>query len=240
MSREPLHLLGVGIYTRAEAARLLHLSPGRVSSWVRGYRYRWGPRTFRRAGRQPPVIKTDIPSIDGTLSISFLELMELRVIKQFRDKGIPLQTVRVAWHHAAQAFGSEHPFADHRVFVDGLKIFAASAPSTSPDLLEISSRKSPFQLIAGPIFARSLQEVEFDEGTGLARRWWPRGQSVPVVLDPRIAFGAPTVAGTRVSTQILALYAKSNPVDEIARALRLEPRQVEAAVRFETHLAPAA
>lgn len=239
MSREPLHLLGVGIYTRAEAARLLHLSPGRVSSWVRGYRYRWGPRTSRRAGSQPPVINTDIPSIDGALSISFLELMELRVVRQFRHRGIPLQTVRVAWHHASQAFGSTHPFADHRVFVDGLKIFAAAGNSGNPDLLEISSRRSPFQLNAGPIFERSLQEIDFDEG-GLARRWWPRGQTVPIVLDPQIAFGAPTVAGTRVSTQTLALYAKGNRVDEVAYALRLAPEQVEAAVQFETQLARAA
>ena len=75
MTQRPVRLLGVGLYTRAEAARLLGLSPARASSWVKGYRYAWGPPEARRRGEQPAVIKTDIPPIDNTLAISFLELM---------------------------------------------------------------------------------------------------------------------------------------------------------------------
>lgn len=236
-----LTLLGVGIYTRAEAARLLHLTPGRVSSWVRGYRYSWGPKHRRRRGAQPPVIRTDIPVIDGTLAISFLELMELRVVKHFREQGIPLQTVRVAWQHAAQAFQTKHPFADRRVFVDEARIFMALDDQPAvPDVLEISSRKQPFQVIAGPFFARSLREAEFDERTQLVRRWWPRGRDVPIVLDPRIAFGAPVIAGTRIRTDILALYAESRRPQLVARAFGLDFEQVRAAINFESQLARAA
>jgi hypothetical protein len=170
-------LLGVGIYSGAEVARLLRLSPSRVSSWVRGYRYAWGPKERRRHGQQPAVVKTDIPTIDGSLSISFLELVELFVVKQFRDKGIPLQTVRVAWNHAAQAFQTSHPFADRRVFTDGGAIFMALRDDELwPDLLEVSSRREPFQIVAGPILRQSFDEIEFDDRTELARRWWPGGR----------------------------------------------------------------
>jgi len=198
MAERSVTLLGVGIYTRAEVAKLLRLSATRVSSWVRGYRYTWGPREARRRGQQPAVIKTDIPTFDGTLAISFLELMELRIIKEFRDQGIPLQTVRVAWGHAARAFKSDHPFADHRVFTDAGKIFLSLADEDpSVALLEVSSRQQPFQLVAGPIFKSSLQRIKFDERSHLAREYWPQGRSTPIVLNPDIAFGASGRGHTR-------------------------------------------
>jgi uncharacterized protein (DUF433 family) len=241
VAEQVLKLLGVGIYSRAEVARLQRLSPGRVTSWVRGYRYAWGPRGRRRRGEQPAVIKTDIPTIDGSLAVSFLELVELFVVKQFRDKGIPLQTVRVAWNHAARAFDTLHPFADRRVFTDGGRIFMALRDDElAPDVLEVSSRRMPFQIAAGPIFRHTFAEIEFDEHTELARRWWPRGRHVPVVLDPAIAFGAPVVRETRVPTAIVARYAETRPLDAVADAFELPADRVEAAVTFEHQLAPAA
>jgi uncharacterized protein (DUF433 family) len=236
------NLLGVGIYTRAEVARLLELSPGRVGSWVRGYRYTWGPKTQRKHGKQPAVIQTDLPIIDSAIAISFLELMELRIVQRFRAEGIPLQTVRVAWHHAAKAFATKHPFADRRVFMDRGRIFMAlDEDRTDPELLiEVSSRKRPFQVIAGPIFAKSLIEVEFDEETHLVQRWWPLGRAVPIVLDPRIAFGAPVIEGTRIPTSVLSLYTVGNRVRAVAYAFGLNEAQVEAALGFESHLALAA
>ncbi len=241
MPERPLKLLGLGLYTRADAARLLGLSPGRVSSWVRGYRYAWGPKERRRRGMQPAVIKTDIPMIDSSLAVSFLELVELFVVKQFRDKNIPLQTVRVAWNHAARAFDTLHPFADRRVFTDGGSIFMALRDDDeAPDVLEISSRRMPFHVVAGPIFHESFQEIEFDDSTALASRWWPRGRQTPIVLDPTIAFGAPVVWGTRVPTATLARYADARPIKEVADAFELPAEQVRAAVTFERQLSRAA
>lgn len=241
MAERSVKLLGIGIYSRGEVGRLLNLSTGRVSSWVRGYRYMWGPKERRRRGEQPAVIKTDIPTIEGSLAISFLELVELFVVKQFRDKGIPLQTVRVAWNHAARAFKTRHPFANKRVFTDGGRIFVAlREDEAAPDVLEVSSRRTPFQIIAGPVFKHSLQEIEFDEHTELARRWWPQGRSVPIVLDPTVAFGAPVVVGTRVPTATLARYAETRSVEGVADAFELASDRIEAAVRFESQLARAA
>lgn len=236
-----MKLLGVGIYSRADVARLLHLAPGRVTSWVRGYRYAWGPKERRRRGEQPAVIRTDIPFIEGSLSVSFLELVELFVVKQFRDEGIPLQTVRVAWNHAARAFKTLHPFADRRVFTDGGHIFMAlREDDLAPDVLEVSSRRMPFQIIAGPIFKHSVEGIEFDEHTALARRWWPHGRHLPIVLDPAIAFGAPVVQGTRVPTAIIARYSETRSIKVVAEAFELPSEQVKAAVEFESRLARAA
>ena len=89
-------LLGIGIYTHPEAAHLLRMTPSRLRRWVNGYTY-WLSREssdVRRA--RPPVLrKSDLPIIHNAVALSFLELMELRVIRSLVDElGVPLQTVR--------------------------------------------------------------------------------------------------------------------------------------------------
>ncbi len=110
----------------------------------------------------------------------------------------------------------------------------------APDVLEVSSRRMPFQIVAGPIFRESFHEIEFDDSTALASRWWPRGRQTPIVLDPTIAFGAPVVRGTRVPTATFARYADARPIKVLADAFELLAEQVRAAVTFERQLSRAA
>lgn len=241
MSDEQRVPLGVGIYSRAEASRLLGMTAQRISRWVCGYRYSWTLDGAVQRARQPPVIKTDLPRLDSALAISFLELMELRVVKAFIDLGVPLQTVRVAWDHARAAFRTEHPFANRRVYVDEGRIFMPTddrRPLSA--VLEVSSRRQPFQLIAGRIFLQSAEDVDFNRQTRLARRWWPLGLGTPIILDPRIAFGAPVVESTGIRTEIIALYARGRSPSQVANAFEIDDNRVRAALRFETQLRRAA
>jgi hypothetical protein len=50
-------LMGVGFYSRAEAARLLKVSPTRLSRWINGYTYklRKDGEAFLRRQKQPVV-----------------------------------------------------------------------------------------------------------------------------------------------------------------------------------------
>ncbi len=238
---QPRVPLGVGIYSRAEAARLLHLTPQRLGRWVRGYTYWLKSGEAPRRTQQPPVVHTDLPTIGGALALSFLELMELRVVKAFVTKGVPLQRVRVAARRIADLYGTAHPFAHRRVYTDREQIFVAGhGESVEPDLLQVTGRRGAGQLVAGGIFDRYVEEIDFEASTALAERWFPLGRDVPIVLDPRIAFGAPVIVGTRIRTEILALYATGNAVATIARAFELEARHVRAALHFETQLARAA
>ena len=232
--------LGVGIYSRAEAARLLRLTPQRLGRWVLGYTY-WLKAGTPRRTHKPPVVHTDLPMIDGTVALSFLELMELRVVKAFVGKGVPLQRVRVAAQRIADLFQTTHPFAHQRVYTDREQIYVAlSDVGIEPDLLQVTGQHASSQLIAGGIFDRYLEETDFEETTALAGRWFPLGRQVPIVLDPHIAFGAPVIAGTGIRTDVLSLYAAGNPPPAVARAFELELPRVQAAIDFETQLARAA
>lgn len=230
----------IGIYSRADAARLLRMTPARLRRWVSGYTY-WlidASRT-KAQRRKPPVIKADLPILDDTIALSFLELMELRVVKAIVDAGVSLQHVRAAAQLASATFDTEHPFASRRVFTDGRAIFSAVTEDVQPPNVVRWQRGDIDQVIAGGVFEQFLREIEFDSRTSLAFRWWPLGRERPVVLDPRISFGAPIVEGTAVRTAVVARMARHASLQEAAVAFELQLQQASAAVAFERELAAA-
>jgi uncharacterized protein (DUF433 family) len=196
-------------------------------------------REGRARRTKPPVIRTDIPSIDGAVSLSFLELMELRVVKAFIDKGLSLQHVRKAGALACRRFRTDHPFASRRVFTDGRNIFSAISDDVdSPDVVKWREAEID-QVTSGKLFERFLREIEFDERTSLAERWWPMGKGHPIVLDPQVSFGAPVIEGTAVRTVTIARYARRESFGSAAVAFEIERRQAKAAMEFEELLAAA-
>lgn len=233
---------GVGIYQRAEAARLLRMTPTRLRRWVNGYTYWLHSHVTPRQRRQPLVVTTDLPMINGAFALSFLELMELRVVKALVDKGVPLQRVRAAGRFIAEAYKTSHPFAAHRLFTDGRDVFTSAmneAKEDVPDLVQWSRGKH-WQMLFGAVLEPFLDEIDFDKDTALAARWWPWGRSFPIVLDPRVLFGAPAIEGTRLRTDVIAGMVKVNSPNEVREAFRISGHQVGAAVEFESQLAAAA
>lgn len=230
MAKPRAQLLGVGLYTRADAVRLLKMTPSRVTRWVKGYSY-------RLAYTAEPERRARLPRVAGSILISFLDLMELRVVKALIDRGLSLQHVRRVATLASQLFETPYPFASRRIFTDGEEVFASLSRSTDSTLIELSAQHA--QLIAAPIIEQYLTELDFDPQSALARRWWPLGRHTPVVLDPHVAFGAPVVAGTATRTDVVAGLAAVSDPKRAADAYRLQHEAVEAAVEFESQLAAA-
>jgi uncharacterized protein (DUF433 family) len=232
-------VLGVGIYSRAEAARLLKVTQPRLRRSVLGYTY-WlhlGERESLR--KKPPVVSIDLPVIDDAVALSFVELMELRVVKAFIDNGIPLQRIRIAAELAMQHFDTKHPFASGRVFTDGKNIFKELArEAETSQVLELTKDRH-LQIQSAILLKPFLDEISFSSETSLAQRWWPLSRAFPVVLDPKIAFGAPVIDGTAVRTEVVAGMAKASSKKSAAAAYLLSEKQVGAAVEFESLLAAA-
>lgn len=230
-------LLGVGFYSRAEASRLLKVHPASLNRWVQGYTY-----VMRKAGREvrrrkPGLIHLDLPIIEHALALSFIELMELRIIKVLCEKGVPLQRTRQAALAGIEVFNTQHPFASRRIFTDQRQIFANLTEGTEvPDVIELKPSRH-LQIQSGPILKPILEEITFNERTHLTEKWWPLSFSLPVVLDPKVSFGAPIIDGTRVRTDVAAGMADVSSVEEAADNYSLTPSQVKAAIDFEQLLA---
>ena len=156
-------------------------------------------------------------------------------IKALRDSRHSFPRIHEAHRVLSRLLETEHPFALKRAFADPAGIYALLEREGQEDLL--IELKGAGQLAMWPTLHRYLKQLEFDVDE-LAQRWYPAGPATPIVVDPRVSFGAPIVAGTRIQTSAIAeLYHGEDSIDEIAWLFDLGPAEVNAAVQFERTIA---
>lgn len=220
-------LLGIGLYTVPEAARLTGIPQARLRRWLRGY--------TRGAGEErtasPPIWRRQLPDIEGTLGLGFLDLMEARFVDAFRKAGVPWRVIRLGAERAREICGADHPFASQRFRSDGRTIFAEIMDSVGePQLLDLVKSQLAFARVISPSLYAGIEFSDRD----MPARWWPLGRKTPVVIDPARSFGQPIVSEAGIPTAVLAdAVAAEGSVAKVARLFRLSPRSIEAALRFE-------
>ncbi len=200
-------------YTVAEAGRLVGLAAGRVRRWLGGCETK---RTYA----------------------SFLDLVDLLFVERFLDYGIPLQRVRHALDKARKVLDTKH-FARQTFFTDGRTILLRFQERADEDrggaMLEQMSRG---QWVIASVIQQLAQQIDFDAPRGLAKRWYPLGRDKPVVLDPKVAFGAPSIVDRGVKTiNIYDFFVAENENLASARTWwGLTDAEIQAAVDFERQL----
>jgi uncharacterized protein (DUF433 family) len=222
-----LSLLGIGLYTVTEASRLTGISRGRLTRWLRGYTYHMrGDRAISQ-----PVWLRQVPSIDGSLGLGFLDLMEARFVDAFRKASVPWSVIRRCAEHARDLISSDHPFSSQRFRTDGRTIFAEVADQTGEQqLLDLAKSQFAFGRVISPSLYAGIEFSNRDTPV----RWWPMGQQTRVVIDPTRSFGQPIVSDGGIPTRTLAdAVAAEGSVAKVALLFRLESQSVRAALRFE-------
>jgi hypothetical protein len=183
LKRGEEEVLGRGVYGAAEAVRLLNfrrddappapaISRQTVARWLRGYDDRVGGE--RR--RSDPLWRPDYADDDGTLELSFRDLIELRFVKAFRDAGLSLPTIRACFKRAVEEVRDERPFSTRRFRTDGKAIFLEITRDVG-ELIDLKRRQSVFRTLVAP----SLRDLEFD--ADVVARWHPLGPAAPLRRD---------------------------------------------------------
>jgi len=200
------------MYSPAMASRLVGLESSRVRRWLQGYEY---TRPYA----------------------SFVDLIDLLFVKKFVEHGISVQRLRKALEEAVDLTGDHH-FAQRRFWTDGRKIFLQIKDQPAEALLELLSGD---QWVIAPIIKQVAHQIEFDAVTGVSTRWFPLGKDKSVVVDPSVAFGAPTIAGRGVQTaNVFDLYeGEGRSIRRVSAWLDLPSAVVQHAVEFEQALAAA-
>lgn len=223
-------LLGVGLYTLPEASRLSGVPSRSIRRWLLGYKY----EDRSGAGRSmPPLWEGDMPSANHTTGLSFLDLMEVRMVHAFRAHKVSWRAIREAAAVACDMYSDKHPFTMKRFQTDGNRIFAELQEQGEVRFFDLNRK----HYVLKTIVERSLFEgIEFEHEQ--AARWFPSWAGGKIVLDPKRSFGQPILSREGVPTEILA---KAAQVEEsaavVAKWYDVPIPAVKAAVAFEKRLA---
>ena len=223
-------LLQGGFYTLPEASRILKIKGiQKIRNWLR-----------ETPSGKGPAVALDYKTEDGISEISFWDLLEIRFVNYFREKGVSSQSIRKAAVAARKELEHKHPFALSNVkfLTDRKRIFLESAFETDDKIL--------LDLIKGqhvmyPIIEEYIAEgIEFDPSSGLAQRWHPEPYELPnIVIDPKIAHGRPSVEQLGIPTEALYLAwkAESENIKIVSKWFGLNDKLVKQAIAYEKKLA---
>ena len=206
-------------YSVAEAAHYLGVPASTVRYWAAG-----------RAGVSKPVIEA---AALHPIVLSFLNLVELHVLGAIRrEHEVSLPKVRTAVQYLKKYYRSPHPLWSHQLATDGLDLFVERYGR----LVNISRAG---QLAMRAVLETSLKRIERDTA-GIPIKLYPFTRSdihhAPklVVIDPRLSFGRPVIAGTGLATDVIAeRYKAGDSMDDLARDYGRERAEIEEAIRCE-------
>ena len=216
-------ILGHGVYTLPEAARLTGLNRQRVREWFQG-------RPNEQARK--PVFRGDYQAVGGDRAISFHDLIELFVAGQLRVHGVSLQSLRKVHKQLQRNLGTRHPFCRREILTKQGQVFTLGLDDEGKrEIVEALTSQRVFPDILLPF----LKRIDYDEVSEMAKRWCIANM---VVIDPQINFGKPIIEEIGVSTSILAGAYEANRQDaeRVAAWYGIHAEHVLAAVDFERSL----
>lgn len=209
------------VYGMSQAARLLGLRTDALRRWIDGY---------ERAGTTyAPVIREER---SGSDTVTWGEFVEAGYLREYRAKQVTLQYLRPVIAILREELGVRYPLATLKPYTSGrsLALKVQKQVGLDPALnIVVLGRDGSLQLTDAA--AAFLEKVDFnDDG---ARRLYPLGRTVPIVLDPDHGFGEPTLITGARTEAIAELVAAGEPRDRVAAVYDITLEDVDAAVRFE-------
>lgn len=215
-----ISLLDRAIYSYGDVDRLVGVSPGTARRWLEGY---------ARGGRfYEPVLR---PESTGDDSVTWGEMVEARLLAEYRARDVPTQRLREAVVRLRKEFGP-YPLARARPFLDveGRELVRAVQDEVGlgEPLRFVVVRND--QLILTPWTQKFQKSLTYEDN--IASRISPNELTPAVVMDPQHTFGQPAIRNVRTESLAEDFRAGTSP-SEIARLYDLSRAQVTEALRFE-------
>lgn len=213
-------LLDRSIYSYADVDRLVGVRSGTAHRWLEGY--------VRQGRFYGPVLR---PEPTGADEVTWGEMVEARLLAEFRDRRVPVQRMRPAILRLREEFG-RYPLAHARPFLD----------VAGRELVQLVQQEVGLERSLELVVVRDGQYVlteaaqrfhsAVDYADNVAALLRPDPRTPGVVMDPRRTFGQPALRNVR--TESLAEdYRAGTSREDLADLYDLSPQQVDEAIRFE-------
>jgi uncharacterized protein (DUF433 family) len=209
--------LELPLYGLAEAALYLRLPIKTLEYWVFG------------RGNHKPMINAASRS---PRALSFMNLLECHMLAAMRSLyELKLPKIRRGVATLNQTSKYSHPLIEEPLFTNRVDLLVK-------ELDKIVNLSRGGQLAIPDIVTVHLERVEYDKGLF---RFYPfvreRSKAEPkiIVINPAVGFGKPVIAGTGISTAVIASrFNARESVPELAEEYCLDDKQIEEAIRWET------
>jgi uncharacterized protein (DUF433 family) len=217
-------------YSIPEAAHYLGLPASTLRAWFIGQRY-------THSGKRHQFHAVIKPADPDEHSLSFSNLVEAYVLTAIRRKHkIGLPTIRKGLDYLTRRLGSKRPLLEEQFATRGAELFVER-------LGQIINLSKNGQVEMADLIRAYLERVERDaKGVPIKlfpfmRSQPPREQPRSVVIDPRVSFGRPVIAGTAIPTAVLAEQFKAgDAVPVLAKEYGATEEAVWDAIRCELDL----
>jgi uncharacterized protein (DUF433 family) len=207
-------------YSLSEASRLLRVPTSTLRWWLEGRR------------NYPPVLRLE-PT--GSTDVTWGEFVEAGLLREYRDRDVPLQRLRPVIEILRERFEIPYPLAHFRPFVGVGRqlLFEAQQVTGLPAELGIVLELVGGQMVLDSRVEAFLHRIDFsDDEVQFAERIHPDGRTSPVVIDPTRSFGSPTLRGIRTDA-LAELVEAGEPPELIAEEYGLTPEELKAALAYE-------
>lgn len=212
------------LYTVAQAARLVGMSPATLMTWARGYR-----RTYpdRRPVEMGPVISS-VKAQHGA-TIPFVGLVEAAVVQAFRKTGLPMQRVRHALRVLSEQGELHNALASKKLYTDGAQVLYDYAKESEPVLRLLTAVQSG-QRVFHDVIDEYLKRITFGDE-------WATELILPVTdrellrVRPNVASGDPLfVHGGAPLSAVVSRRKAGEPVESLAYDYGVPPEDIEEAL----------
>ena len=227
---DPIDPREVPAYLVPEAAHYLGIPVSTLRAWVAGqtYHHRGETRSFHAIIRPADAIAH---------TLSFSNLVEAYVLTAMRRKhhfGLP--TIRRVLRLLTERLDSKRPLLTEQFATNGVDLFVERVG-------EIINLSKDGQIEMADLIRAYLERIERDAQRlpiklyPLLRSQPPRDQPRTVVIDPRVSFGRPVIAGTGIPTAALAEQFKAGDLPQVlAREYGATEEAIWDAIRCELDL----
>lgn len=209
--------LYVPSYSVSEAARYAQTPRSSVSYW----HYSPGPGPL-------------LPGKAEHDRLSYLQLVEVAFVAGFRRCGVKLPAIRRARAYLCERFQTDYPFAFHKFMTDGVHVLVDlekwEKDEAGPTARRVIVTDEGGQLAWHRILADRFKEFVYEDS--LALKWFVRGKESPILIDPRVAFGTPSVRGVP-TWAIKESWKAGESLEGIQGNYQIPENEIRVALEFE-------
>jgi len=211
--------LELPLYGLSEAALYLRIPMTTLEYWAFG------------RGRVSPLITV---ARKHPRAFSFMNLLECHMLASMRTLyDLRLPKIRRALAHLNKTSRFKHPLIEEPLYTNRIDVLIK-------EIDKFINLSRGGQLAIPEIVGVHLERVEYDKTLG-AFKFYPfvreRSAAEPkfIVIDPGLGFGKPVIAGTGISTAVIAArFNARESMPDLAKEYGLEEKQIEEAIRWET------